>query len=214
MRNLHSFMLAASLLFLLFSCDQAAQTSQDDEQITLPEAEESLSEPEPASDPYLEKGKEIAEASMKALGGQLKQAIQEGGIPNAIDYCHVQAMPITQSLSEKYGATVRRVSLKYRNPEDAPQGMEKTFLDAYAQAHESGGELKPQTFTKKDGTTLFTAPIVINNALCLNCHGTVGKEVSEEDYALIQERYPEDKAVGYALGDLRGMWSITFPKAD
>jgi cytochrome c len=59
---------------------------------------------------------------------------------------------------------------------------------------------------------LYTKPIVINNALCLNCHGEVGAAVTEETYALIREKYPNDNATGHQMGDLRGMWSITFSK--
>jgi hypothetical protein len=29
---------------------------------------------------------------------------------------------------------------------------------------------------------------------------------------MIEERYPDDRATGYELGDLRGMWSIRWAR--
>jgi len=48
----------------------------------------------------------------------------------------------------------------------------------------------------------------------LNCHGEPGKEISEETLQKLNELYPEDKAIGHQIGDLRGMWSIKIPKKE
>ena len=61
---------------------------------------------------------------------------------------------------------------------------------------------------------LYAKPIVMNNPLCLNCHGTVGTQVSVEANALLNSLYPEDNATKHQLGDLRGIWSITFARED
>jgi hypothetical protein len=29
---------------------------------------------------------------------------------------------------------------------------------------------------------------------------------------ILKEKYPNDLAVGYALGDMRGLWKVTFDK--
>jgi hypothetical protein len=55
---------------------------------------------------------------------------------------------------------------------------------------------------------------VINNAQCLNCHGTPGKEVLPENHELIKGLYPQDRATGYSMDDLRGMWSIRLSKKE
>lgn len=68
-----------------------------------------------------------------------------------------------------------------------------------------------QTITNVDGSTSFIAPIVLGNPLCLQCHGTPGEDIDPETLASIQKFYPNDKATGFKLGDLRGLWRITFP---
>ena len=60
-------------------------------------------------------------------------------------------------------------------------------------------------------TVAFYAPIKVQD-LCLNCHGQPGTDIKAADYDLIKKLYPEDEAVGYKSGDLRGMWSIRFEK--
>jgi hypothetical protein len=53
---------------------------------------------------------------------------------------------------------------------------------------------------------------MIDNALCLNCHGKVGENVTQDTYQLIKDLYPGDSATGFEKGDLRGMWSIKMAK--
>ena len=40
---------------------------------------------------------------------------------------------------------------------------------------------------------------------CLGCHG---KEIKPELTAVIDRRYPQDKARGFALGELRGAFTL------
>ena len=167
----------------------------------------SLSEEEKAS--YLEKGKAIAQASFKALSSQLMKAMQTQGLEGAVTYCNVKALPITDSLSEAYQATISRTTLQPRNPANSPDEAEKALLEAYHATMASGGRPAPQVTTLEDGQVLFTAPIMLKGQ-CLQCHGTVGQELPEQHYTLIQQLYPEDQATGYSKGDLRGMWSIRF----
>jgi hypothetical protein len=52
----------------------------------------------------------------------------------------------------------------------------------------------------------YMKPIKIG-AACLKCHGNEGN-IPPEVKELITKRYPDDKAVGYKNGDLRGAVSI------
>ena len=47
--------------------------------------------------------------------------------------------------------------------------------------------------------------------MCLNCHGEKAVLAPGVQDAL-NKIYPDDKAVGYKEGDLRGAWHITFLK--
>jgi hypothetical protein len=46
--------------------------------------------------------------------------------------------------------------------------------------------------------------------MCLNCHGTPGKHIQDATLTKIQQLYPEDRAVNFKEGDLRGLWHIIF----
>jgi hypothetical protein len=159
---------------------------------------------------YKKQGMEIAMGTFKVLSGQLKAAMQEGGVKNAAQYCNTVAYPLVDSLSGQYNAQIRRASNKVRNPKDAPTPREQKILDAYHTQTATGTQPKPQVRQLANGEIAFYAPIMMQD-LCLKCHGKLGETLKAEDYAVIQELYPEDKAIGYATGDLRGIWSITFP---
>jgi hypothetical protein len=44
----------------------------------------------------------------------------------------------------------------------------------------------------------------------MNCHGTPGKHIQDATLTRIQQLYPEDRAVNFKEGDLRGLWHIIF----
>lgn len=189
------------LLFAGFACESAPQEETTESTAgKLTEAERSE---------YLNTGKQIAQATFAELSGQLSQAMAEGGVPNALKYCNVVAYPLVDSLSQVHDAIIRRTSLKVRNPKDAPTEAEKVMLQTYHEQAAAAEELKPHVKQLEEGRIAFYAPIKIQ-PLCLSCHGKVGEDIKQEHYDLIKQLYPEDEATGYELGELRGMWSITF----
>lgn len=158
----------------------------------------------------LEQGKKIAQESFKALSSKLKQAMADGGPEHAVVFCNTAALPITDSLSQHFNATVKRTALKYRNPENKPDSTELNALVKYSNEIAEGGQPKP-FITSINGTKRFIAPIP-TKGLCLSCHGVPGKTIPQDLYTQITALYPEDMAVGFQEGDLRGIWSITFNK--
>lgn len=157
-------------------------------------------------------GEEIASNAQKTLAKNLKSAIVSGGVENAISFCNIKAMPLIDSLSKQYGAEIKRVSMKYRNPNDKPNELEQEILEAYAAQLKDSTSLKTNVQVLDDNSFLFTKPIMITNPLCLNCHGMESNGLTKETRDFILTKYPDDKATGYKLGELRGMWSITIPK--
>ncbi|MCP3928451.1 MAG: DUF3365 domain-containing protein [Bacteroidetes bacterium] len=189
------FPLLTFLLTISLSCgEQATETSQN------------LSEEETAS--YLKKGQSIASGTFTVLSGKLQSALKENGVQGALEYCKLTAFPIVDSLSEAHNAEIRRTSLKVRNPQDAPDEIEKTILDKFHKMELKGESIKP--IVQREGENVaFYAPIRIL-PLCTQCHGEVGEGLTQENNNFIQSLYPEDKAIGYAENDLRGIWSIRF----
>ena len=158
---------------------------------------------------YLDKGIKIAQASFDALSIKLKSTMAIGGVPNALKYCNLNAISLTDSLSQAYSVMIKRTSLQLRNPVNSPDSLEFEILKEYKELFTNGKQLTPRVQKMENGDILFNAPIMIK-VLCLNCHGNPGKELSKENEKLIKGFYPDDQAVAYKENDFRGMWSIRF----
>ena len=131
------------------------------------------------------------------------------GVAEAIQYCSLSAQSLTDTLSNMYGCTIRRATLQSRNPVNQANDYESAILADWAADLKDGKPLTAVVQEFAPDTVMYYAPIRIQ-PLCLNCHGVVGAEVTEENHRLLQKFYPEDHATGYPLGDLRGMWGIPF----
>lgn len=158
----------------------------------------------------IEAGQKITKASFQTLSRNLQHAMSEGGVKNALEFCNVKAMPLTDSLAAHYGIELRRASHQPRNPRNRADSLEMATIKEYIRTIEKGGELKPATYAK-DNMITYHAPIRITNQLCLSCHGSPGTDIAKSDYETIQELYPEDEAIGFQVRELRGIWSIQFP---
>ena len=155
-------------------------------------------------------GVEVAMSTFGVLSKELQQAMKEGGVQKAVPYCNINALPIADSLSEEFGVVIRRVTDKPRNPADTMNQVESEVFASFTKAVNENGSTRPTVVDVQDGAYFF-APILLQE-FCQKCHGTPGEQISEEDYALIKELYPDDKAIGYKPGQLRGMWSIYYPE--
>lgn len=158
---------------------------------------------------YLDKGHTISEQSFNSIRNHLMQAMSADGISGAINYCNVAALPLTDSLSKEFNADIRRTSLKWRNPANEPNSKEREILEEYEQMHNKGETIKQKVIKLNDDKLLYVRPIFAQG-LCQNCHGSPGSTLSNENYDVIKKLYPNDKAIEYKSGDLRGMWSIIF----
>jgi hypothetical protein len=152
----------------------------------------------------------ISEEAKMALGGELKAAMERGGVAEAVGYCNLNAIDITQNVGEKYNATIKRVTDKPRNPANTANAQELAQMQKWQEliAAPTGQVLtSEETETERH----FYLPIKID-AFCTTCHGVPGETLTLENQAIIAAKYPEDKATGYRVGDLRGLWHITYPK--
>ncbi len=198
MKNLLYFLTITGIIGILATCNnQPVPQEQVEEEAVNSEAY------------YLEQGAAIASTSFTVLSGRLMAAMKKGGVPEAVQYCNLAGLPLIDSLSQANEVNIRRTALKIRQPKDAPTPAEKKALDQYHAQFAAGEVLKPFVETISTEEVAFYAPILMSEA-CLKCHGKLGETLTQQDYQLIKELYPGDEAIGYASGDLRGIWSITF----
>jgi len=105
-------------------------------------------------------------------------------------------------------AKVGRTSARLRNPANAPPGWARGYVA------QTGGKKASQVaaaaFDLGDRVGLLR-PIEIRRR-CLQCHAP-REALAEGTRAWLSRSYPQDQAVGYALGDLRGFWWAEVPKS-
>ncbi len=159
-----------------------------------------------ADDPRLEQSRALVASFGMRLKSELSNGLQAGGPVQAIGVCKDVAPQIASELSRQSGAKVARTSLRYRNPANAPEPWQAAVLRDFEARADDGSPL--EYFAREaDGTARYMS-VIRTDGVCLACHGvSIPPEISES----IATGYPHDRAVGYALGDVRGAFSITWP---
>jgi hypothetical protein len=163
------------------------------------------------SDSQLMEMRKTSKDFMQELKGVLIKEIQQGGIRSAVSVCSDTAQLLTNEFGLQRGVFVKRVSFNNRNANNFPDDYEKGILNKFVMMHKENKLTETSEnieVISKDGLKYlrYMKPIIIQ-AECLNCHGGE-TDIQEETRELIAEKYPNDKAIDYALGDLRGAVSV------
>jgi hypothetical protein len=160
-----------------------------------------LHEVPPALSPAVERG----EAAMKLVGRSLMQRLQaelgQGGPGEAVTSCHEEAQLISAELARSAGVEAGRTSARLRNPANAPRPWAKGYVEATA--GRKAADVEPVAFDLGDRVGLLR-PITVGGA-CLACHGSP-EQIPASAASSISARYPDDRATGFAEGDLRGFF--------
>nr|WP_299201746.1 DUF3365 domain-containing protein [uncultured Brumimicrobium sp.] len=204
--------LISPLFFMACSSPEDGQNlSNDDQKTDSTMINQELSKEE--LERYREIGIQYASTTQKALGQKLTQALSKGGAEHALQFCNIQAMPITDSMANLHNAELSRVSDRPRNQSNTANANELEQIAHFKQLladGKVGTELQPNI--KIDGDQVHFYSPIVTNAMCLQCHGSKEEMIQPETLALISDLYPEDKATGYQANEVRGIWSIIFEK--
>ena len=137
-------------------------------------------------------------AARDALLGALKQrltaAIADQGTVHAIDVCQSAAPEIAAEVAQAYTVQIGRTGPRLRNPANQPP--------EWAQQLVAEQQSEPWTGTGPDGQRRGLYPLNLQ-PLCLACHGPA-EDLSPDLREALAQRYPEDEATGFQVGDLRG----------
>ncbi len=203
-----SILIAVIMMAVSIGCSSEkknAQIDQTKENVTSIE----LSAEEKAM--YMEKAKQMVQMTMKTLGSNLMSALKQEGTQYAVNFCKLNADPLVDSLQKAHNVKIRRATLKPRNQVNQADSLEEAVIVAFMEKIKQGeSKLKPILSKTSSGNVHFYAPIKIPAPVCLKCHGKLGETLAEDDYKIIKELYPEDKAIGYSKNELRGIWNIAF----
>ncbi len=161
----------------------------------------------------IQTGKKSSLLLLKTLGSNMKKNMKAGGPMQALDFCSQEAYTLTEQVNKKLpkGVTVKRISSKYRNPANQPQGSEKEVL-ASLKKLQSLHVILPKQIVQKvnEHTYKYYKPLIIKKQVCLKCHGNIKNTALRR---AINKRYPTDMAKHYKMGDLRGAVVVTIDKS-
>jgi mono/diheme cytochrome c family protein len=155
---------------------------------------------------------ERAEGAMRALGQTLERrlmATMRGKGPvEAMSLCATQAQDLTMGVALEEGVAVGRSSLRLRNPENVAPDWVGTWLRDQGEGPAAGAVGSSGIATAADGLQVARVlrPLTVGPP-CLTCHGATA-DLAPEITAALLKSYPEDRATGYVVGDLRGaIWA-------
>ena len=155
-------------------------------------------------------GMGYALSTKQELGKNLMGTIQKKGTLEAVSFCNKKAYPITDSMAVAQNATIKRVSDKPRNPANQASQKEMSLIAHFKKAIARSEDYEPVTETV-DNKINFYYPIT-TNSMCLQCHGSPTLVIKPEVLSSIKDLYPTDKAIGYTVNEVRGIWSISYNK--
>ncbi|GAK33221.1 hypothetical protein JCM17846_20180 [Iodidimonas nitroreducens] len=168
--------------------------------------------PQP-SDADIQRSIAIADEFQSRLQSKLGRALQNGGPTNAIAVCAEAAPAIAEQISAETGATLRRISLRPRNPGAETIGeLRERLMALAAKPTDADGNPALDNWVDRrgDAATHYTMrAIIMKDQPCAACHGT---EIKPDVRAAIDERYPDDQATGFRAGELRGAMLIALPR--
>lgn len=163
---------------------------------------------EDAEPAWVGQARDGAVALASELQQALRSAMNEGGPVAAVEVCKLQAPAIADNVSGERMA-VGRTSLKVRNPNNGADDWEARMMADFEQRLADGeapGQLEAFAL-RRDGDRRYGhwMKAIPTQGLCTACHGSdLDPEVAEA----IDSAYPEDRARGFSVGDLRGAFSV------
>ncbi len=119
---------------------------------------------------------------------------------NGLAVCSASAMKITDNFNGaiETNIKIRRTALKYRNPLNAPDDLDKRVMAQFLATKSDNGKMAKTSNGYRVYKPLYVAQP------CLACHGSF-KDMDPKIVAKIEQLYPKDLANGFKLGDFRGV---------
>ncbi len=142
----------------------------------------------------------------KMMKGEVKPRIRKEGVLSAVKFCAEESYKKIQKIDKDLGenVSIKRISLKNRNPLSYPKEEEEDILKAFELLENSNAYLPEyimQMDQKGDYTLYF--PTTMSSSSCKACHG-LKTNMKQEVKDYLEKKYPKDKAFGFSSGQVRG----------
>jgi hypothetical protein len=162
-----------------------------------------------------EETRKVANDLVSQIRGELTKELELSGPMRALIVCKYTVPEISSSLSRRTGWRVTRVALRPRNPAlGAADAWEQKVLLDFERRVEKGEKpdgLELGEFVTEPGGRYYRYMKALPlGPLCLSCHGAPDK-LTPNLKALLDTEYPNDRATGYSVGQVRGAVTIKRP---
>jgi len=153
------------------------------------------------AEPFVLEAEQAIDVLRARLLQRLTEAVAQNGPSGAIDVCSIEASRLAADVGATRGVALGRTSFRVRNPANAPRPWAAASVQAAAGKKASEAGLLVFDLGDRVGVL---QPIPLG-AMCLACHGARAS-LSPDVTAVLAARYPLDRAVDFAPGDLRGFF--------
>ena len=149
----------------------------------------------------------IVASLQDALLRELTEKTRAGGPAFAIKSCHIDVIGIIQRIGRQEGVAAGRTSDRLRSRANAPLPWAAALVTANAgrRAADVPG------FVVDLGNKVGVLRPIAERPMCAACHGAANK-LEPPVRAALRDRYPQDQAVGFADGEIRGWFWVEMPK--
>lgn len=157
--------------------------------------------------PAIQRGDLVIVSLQSAVLRELNAAIAHGGPEHALQSCHVEAAALALAISRREGIEAGRTSAHLRNVRNAPRPWAADIVARY------DGRTAPGVdgFAVDLGDRVGLLRPIVEQPVCAACHGPADK-LAPAIRTAIAARYPSDRALNFATGDLRGWFWVEVPK--
>ena len=143
----------------------------------------------------------------EALRRELTGALDQGGPAFAINSCHVDVTGVIQRIARGEGIAAGRTSDRLRNPTN----VSPPWAAALVRANAGRRVQDVEGYAVDLGPSVGVLRPIAEQPMCASCHGPADK-LDPAVRKVLVERYPVDKALGFAKGEIRGWFWVEVPK--
>lgn len=159
--------------------------------------------------PPIDRAVEVVRAveSIDAMRSSLARTFSEGGAEADRETFRAVCRPVGQRarrIASEHGWRFQQLSRKFRNPDHAPDAEAAEVLRQLEEDRELSAVWRRTRLDGQPGWRYFRRVVV--ETACLACHGA-----KEDRPEFVRRTYPEDRAHGFAPGDLRGAYAVFVP---
>lgn len=107
-------------------------------------------------------------------------------------------------IARENGWVVEQTATRWRNPDHAADPEARAAIERFERTPGLEGTWIRTERDGRRGTRYFRRIVV--EPPCLSCHGAKGERPE-----FVKERYPDDRAHGFEVGDVRGAYAVFVP---